>query len=197
MEDEKTNDTHKKLNENQGNSGNGSALGGSSNGGHKASAAAQGESRSNTGQGEAAQKTVEKTEEKAGTLLEMVKTTAGDAYGAVSEKASVAISDRKSDVALGLVGVADTVRRVSGAIKEGDSQNSVMEYASTYSDTAAEKLEKAAEYFETSDLRGLTRDVESYARRNPAIFLGAAFVAGVLAARFIKSSPGSATAATV
>ena len=35
----------------------------------------------------------------------------------------------------------------------------------------------------------MARDAESYARRNPAVFLGSAFVLGILAARFFKSSP--------
>ena len=132
----------------------------------------------------------------AGRFIDIAKNTACDAYDAVAEKASSAISDQKSNFSVGLVGVADTVRRVSEAFKYGDSKNRVTEYASTYSDTAANKLEKAAEYFETSDIKGLARDVESYARRNPAIFLGAAFAVGVLAARFIKSSPPSDSLAT-
>lgn len=124
-----------------------------------------------------------------GNLVELAKSTAGDAYDAVSEKASSVISERKSDFTYGLVGVAETVRRVGSAITEGESKNGVTEFAATYTDTAAEKLESVAMYFEETDLRGLARDVESYARQNPAVFLGAAFALGVLAARFIKSEP--------
>lgn len=187
MEDHKNTNTEKESNQNQGNGGNISGITGLNNEGSRrgdlhAVAAKQG-----AGHGDA----VEKTDDKAVTFMEIAKSTAGDAYDAVAEKASSAINDRKSDLSVGLVGVADTVRRVAGAFKDGDSKNSVTEYASTYSDTAAEKLEQAAEYIETSDLKRLSRDVQSFARRNPAIFLGAAFAAGVLAARFIKSSPPS------
>jgi hypothetical protein len=38
----------------------------------------------------------------------------------------------------------------------------------------------------------VVRDAENYARREPLIFLGAAFAVGFIAARFLKaSSPGS------
>ena len=35
----------------------------------------------------------------------------------------------------------------------------------------------------------MARDLESFARRNPAIFIGAAFGVGFLVARFLKSTP--------
>jgi len=60
-----------------------------------------------------------------------------------------------------------------------------------YSGTAANQIEKIADYFERKDLRAMMRDAESFARRNPAIFLGAAFGLGLVAARFLKSSPPS------
>ena len=34
-------------------------------------------------------------------------------------------------------------------------------------------------------------DVKDFARKNPAIFLGGAFAMGIVAARFLKSSPMS------
>ncbi|MEO6051397.1 MAG: hypothetical protein ABIP78_08705 [Pyrinomonadaceae bacterium] len=148
-------------------------------------------SSSDTGHhaGNASGEVMDKLKVTAGSLVDKAKVSAGDAYGAVAEKASSVINEHKSEFSVGLTGVADTVRRVSGAITEGDTKNAVTEYAAQYSETAAEKLEGVAQYFETTDLKGMARDVESYGRRNPAIFLGAAFAIGVLAARFIKSSP--------
>jgi len=35
----------------------------------------------------------------------------------------------------------------------------------------------------------MARDLESFARRNPALFIGAAFGVGFLVARFLKSTP--------
>jgi ElaB/YqjD/DUF883 family membrane-anchored ribosome-binding protein len=122
-------------------------------------------------------------------VLEQAKATAGEAYEAVTGRAASAIDDQKSEFTAGISGVAETVRRVSGAISEGGAENVVNEYAAKYAESAARKLEDAASYFERTDLKTVVRDVESYARRNPVIFMGGAFALGILAARFIKSSP--------
>ncbi len=128
-----------------------------------------------------------------GSIMEQAKATAGGVYDAVADKASAALEDKKSDLTGGLTSVADTVRRVGGAITEGETKNGVTDQAAKYTETVANKLEDVASYFNHADLKGVARDIESYARRNPAVFLGAAFALGVLAARFIKSSPTPAT----
>lgn len=130
-----------------------------------------------------------------GSLAEQAKSTAGEVYGAVANTASAAIDGKKTELAGGLTTVVDTVRRVGDAITEGDEQNTITEHAAKYTETLAEKIEGVAGYFEKADLKGVARDLESYARRNPAIFLGAAFGFGVLAARFLKSSPLDRSAA--
>lgn len=139
------------------------------------------------------EQSLEKAKETGKTLLDQAKTAAGDAYGTVAEKAGSAIDEYKAELSDGLTGVAETVRRVGGTISEGETQNRVTDYAAKYSETAAQKLDGVAKYFEQSDFRGIARDVETYARNNPAIFLGGAFALGILAARFIKSSPQNST----
>ncbi len=148
-----------------------------------------GEGSENSASFDAAGSPIEKAKDTGKTLLEGAKATASEAYSSVADKAASTIEEKKAGITDGLTTAAETVRRVSGAIGEGDSQGGVSEYAARYTETAAQKLEDAAHYFESTDLRGLAHDIESFARRNPAIFLGSAFALGVLAARFIKSGP--------
>jgi hypothetical protein len=122
-------------------------------------------------------------------FYEQAKSSAGDAYDTVAEKATSSLEERKAGLAEGLTGVADTVRRVSGTLNEDSGNTPVAEYAARYTDTAAKAIEDIAGYFDRTDLRGMARDLESFARRNPAVFLGSAFALGVIAARFLKSSP--------
>ncbi len=133
--------------------------------------------------------TLDKAKDTGASLLNQAKSAAGDAYDSVAEKAASTIEDQKAGFSGGLTSAADTVRRVSGTLTEGDSKNGVTEYAAQYTETAAKKLEQAAQYFESTDMKKMFRDVESYAKRNPAIFLGGAFALGVIAARFFRSSP--------
>ena len=53
---------------------------------------------------------------------------------------------------------------------------------------AADGLERLSGKLGSKDLNGLVRDVESFARSQPAVILGMAVAAGFLAARFLKSS---------
>lgn len=54
---------------------------------------------------------------------------------------------------------------------------------------AADQIESLAEYVQSRTVGDIAREVERFARREPAIFLGAAFGIGLLAGRFLKSSP--------
>lgn len=130
------------------------------------------------------------------TLLTQAKTAAADVYDTVADKALSAVDEQKAGLTGKLSGVADTVRRVSGTLHDKEADNPLSEFAARYTDTAAQKLESVASYFDSAELKDIARDIESYARRNPAIFLGSAFAVGIMAARFLKSSPPADEVAT-
>jgi hypothetical protein len=116
---------------------------------------------------------------------------AKDALGQVKDNATTAIDDKKANLAQGLTSVADTLRQVGGTLKPAEGEppaNKVAELTTQYTESLSEQVEKISGYLERQDLRGLMSDLEGFARRNPAIFLGGAFALGILAARFLKSS---------
>jgi hypothetical protein len=132
---------------------------------------------------------LDKAKETASTFLDQAKTTASEAYDTVAERATSSIEEHKAGVTGGLRSVAESVRKVGENLNQAGEKTPVADYSARYAQTAAGKLEQVAGYFDNRDLRAITRDVENYARRNPALFIGGAFVVGVLAARFLKSSP--------
>lgn len=115
---------------------------------------------------------------------------AKDALGKVKDNATTAIDDKKANLAQGLTSVAETIRQVGDSVKppEGEPVNKVAELTTQYTASLSEQVEKLSGYLERQDLRGLMSDLEGFARRNPAVFLGGAFALGILAARFLKSS---------
>lgn len=117
---------------------------------------------------------------------------AGQALGQVQEKASSAIESKKQDLTDGLNGVADSIRSLGENLRGSQQQTALAGIAARYSDTVADQVSQLARYFETRDLRDLSRDVQSFARHNPTVFVAGAFVTGLLAARFLKSSPRQA-----
>lgn len=60
--------------------------------------------------------------------------------------------------------------------------------AARVAEQTANGLERLSGTLRGKDLNTLVRDIESFARAQPAVFLGAAVAAGFLAARFLKSS---------
>lgn len=58
----------------------------------------------------------------------------------------------------------------------------------SYAGQAAKQIHSVAEYLRDSDPRRMMRDIEGFARRRPEIFIGGMLVAGILLARFLRSS---------
>ncbi len=112
---------------------------------------------------------------------------ASQAYGVAAQKATEAIDEKKANFTQGLTSVADTIRQIGGNLSEAQEPTGVANIAAQYTNTAADKVEQLTGYLERRDFKGLVRDLEDLAHKNPAIFLGGAFALGILAARFIKS----------
>lgn len=109
--------------------------------------------------------------------------------GQVTEKATDKLEEKKTVVTQGLSGIADSIRQVGESLRDTDSEeNPVGQFTAKYGDALAGQVEQISNYFENKDVREIVRDVEGFARRNPAIFIGGAFALGILAARFLKSS---------
>jgi hypothetical protein len=90
----------------------------------------------------------------------------------------------KQDAAVTLSSVASRLRESGSQLRGSDDQD----FAGEYIERAALQIERAAQYVQNADLREMVDQVEDFARRRPAVFIGSAFAAGILAARFLKSS---------
>lgn len=121
-------------------------------------------------------------------ILKQAKETAGQAYEKVTEQASSQIVTQKDNLARGLSSVADGIRQMGENLRGGgEQQTPIAGLTARYGDSLARQVEQVSNYLEKKDLRELVKDVEVFARRNPAVFIGGAFALGVAAARFLKS----------
>jgi hypothetical protein len=91
----------------------------------------------------------------------------------------------RTQAADGLEHVADSIRRITTDMQS--EQPAIANAAST----AAEQAERVATYMREHDAREILGNVESFARRQPLLFLGGAFALGVAASRFIKAAGGN------
>ncbi len=122
--------------------------------------------------GAKAQDVIEQTQQKAGEVADQAK-----------QQATSQLSMQKDRAAESLGTVADALRQTGKHLHENDQHG--LEH---YANKAAERVDQFSGQLRNKDVQEIVRDVERYARQQPALFLGGAFVLGLLGARFLKST---------
>lgn len=107
----------------------------------------------------------------------------GQVADQAKQQATTLLGGQKDRAAEAVTGIAQALRSTGNQLRQND-QGSVAQYT----DKLAERVEAFSGSLSGKDVNELVADVERYARKQPAVFLGGAFVLGVLAARFLKSS---------
>jgi len=121
--------------------------------------------------------------ETVGQVADQAQQAAGQAVDQARQQVSSRLVDQKDRAADGLTSVAQALRQTSQQLRTQDQQA-----ITSYIENAASQVERVSDYLKNNDLGGLIDDVERFARRQPALFLGGTFVLGLLGARFLKSS---------
>ncbi len=110
----------------------------------------------------------------------------GLAEGIVEQAKHVAetkVTDQKTKVADGLGDIAHALRQATSARHEP-----VVDAVKPYVDKAADRLENVSTYVQDKTLKDMAKDLEDFARREPALFLGGALAIGLIGGRFLKSA---------
>jgi hypothetical protein len=116
-----------------------------------------------------------------------VKHVATDLVGEARHVAEDKLRDGKNFAGDQLGTVAWALRNTSDALRTKES--GITEYV----EKAAASIDDVSIYLSTRTLSQLINDAESFARREPAIFLGGAFFAGLLGGRFFKAAKPTAS----
>jgi len=113
-------------------------------------------------------------------LVEQAKQVASHVADQAKEQVTHRLDTTKDEAAHKIEGVADALEWTSGKLKDVGPLGDVTH-------RAAEGMQGVVSFLEKNDVREVIRGVERFARREPALFLGAAFAVGLLGARFLKS----------
>ena len=119
--------------------------------------------------------------------------TAGQLAHRASETGFQQVDQRREQAADAVDRLAQGIRKVSVDISE--QQPAIGNVV----DTAAEQADRLAGYLRRTDARQMLDNVQSYARRQPLLFVGGAFLAGLAASRLMKAAsgdPGSGSRST-
>jgi hypothetical protein len=120
--------------------------------------------------------------------METVNSTGEGVFDRVRDSATTQLSAQKDRATDALGGIAQAVRQSTQGFRD-NQQDTIAQYI----DRAANSIERFSTSLRERNVEDLVRDAQQFARRQPAAFIGVAFAAGVLAARFLKSSRGNGT----
>ena len=123
---------------------------------------------------------------------ETIDTTEGgpqrlaDAAGDIAGQATSVAEQRASSA---MTQVGDTIQQVARAVRNtGEQLRSDQPQLAGLADTAAEQAEHAAQFLREHDARDVLDEVQDFARRQPAVIVGAGLALGLLVGRAIKSA---------
>jgi hypothetical protein len=106
--------------------------------------------------------------------------------GDLAERAKSMADQRKEQLSERIAVVGQAFKKTAEELRNEQGQE-----VSRYVEALGEGVTRVASYLESHDTRQLSGDLERFARRQPALFIGGAFALGFLAARLLKSStPG-------
>lgn len=126
--------------------------------------------------------TTSKLADRAEQTAEELKSAAIERAQQVRESAQSGVEQRREEL-------AGKLRRISGALRQGgETLRENDAFAAHCADVVTDRFDRAADYVAHSDLRTLVRDTERFAREKPVVFFGGAFLLGLAAGRFLKSS---------
>lgn len=100
------------------------------------------------------------------------------------QQATTRADTQKHQMATRLTTVADAVDQVGQQLQQ-QQEDSLAHYA----ELTSEQLRTVSDKLQQKDVNQLIHDAEGAVRKQPALVLGGAFALGLLASRFLKSSP--------
>jgi hypothetical protein len=120
-------------------------------------------------------------------VTDQVKEKTSQVVDQVKGQAASRADQQRQTVASGFQAVAQAFHGLGEDLENRD-EGPVAEYAAQLGHSLAGQVERLAGYLQGRDVREIMDEAQVFARRSPALFLGGAFVLGLAASRFLKSS---------
>jgi len=132
--------------------------------------------------------TSEELKDTAQHLTEETKGTATNLAGKAKEQVRTKASEQKQRAVGSLEEVTQTLHSTGSQLQEQGQET-----LGNLLDGAASQIDSLTDYLRGRNVEDLFRDLEDVARRKPTVFIGGAFILGLAAARFLKSSSPSSS----
>lgn len=115
-----------------------------------------------------------------GAMADQARDVASDVADKAKGRLSTELAHRGEQSADQLIDVANALRQTSQQLHDNP--------IAPYIEKAAQKVDEVSGWVRNADVDQIKQSVEGFARREPLLFLGGAFVLGIAGARFLKST---------
>ena len=133
--------------------------------------------------GEVGRQVKDQVTETARTAAEQTKRKAAEYADQARTRGVEMLDQQRHTAASQLQTVGEAVHRAADKFREDHDDN-----IAGYVDALADEVDRCARYLEQRDMGALVNDTQRFARRNPELFLGGMFLAGLALSRFLKAS---------
>ncbi|HUR60181.1 MAG TPA: hypothetical protein VM029_20830 [Opitutaceae bacterium] len=141
-------------------------------------------SDTNTGTIAQAKQAIKRTAQGA---VSTVKSATADTRTRVREETEKVVTEKRETAANKIGGFGSAMHESARSLEEKDPN------IAHFAHRAADRLEGIADYVRSRDFNGLRTDAEGLARRNPALFFGGMFLAGLVLGNVVKASRRNST----
>lgn len=117
-----------------------------------------------------------------GHATDVSSNTAAGVLGTIQQRVTSRVDEQKNRAADGLGGIADVIRTAGNELR---TENEAL---ASYVDMASDQMRRFATHIRERGTADMLDDVNRFARRNPAVFIGGALLIGFGVARFLKAS---------
>lgn len=126
---------------------------------------------------------VDQAKQQAGQVVQQTKQAASRVADQAVQQVRSQIATGKERASGSLEDVAQALHATSETLRERNQET-----IGSVAQTGAELVDQVSDYFRERSVDQITQDVEGFARRQAGLFPGAAFAAGFMLSRFLKSS---------
>ena len=126
----------------------------------------------------------DQVKQSANEVADQAKQAASQVTDQAKHAAKSQLAVRKDETASGLNTMSSAVRDMGDKLRQNNQTSSYAQFA----DQAANQIQRFSGYLRNHDVGEIVDQAEDWMRRDPMIALGGAFVLGLVAARFLKSS---------
>jgi uncharacterized protein YjbJ (UPF0337 family) len=131
-----------------------------------------------------AEQVAQTIQQQTGKVAEQAQQQAGKIAQQMQQQAQTQLTNQKDSASEMFGSTAESLRQAGSQLRQENQPTLIAQTIESVGD----QFDRVSRYLQQRDLNSMLTDLENFARRQPALFIGGSFAIGLIAARVMKSS---------